>query len=180
MMTIKRAQQILSCYGANPERWPVDERTALQQLLLINNDLQILRQREQSLDKQFAPLFSDTEAIETQQLQQRILDSLPDKAPANILNSCLDGLKQNVYCASLGHKGLLPRFPETAWRTSAMLLILLAVISFIQLNNKTNKEALWLANNDDELSLMADTLLDPSDQELVVLLEPELIDDARN
>ena len=38
-MTNKRAKQILTSYGGQPEKWPADERLLLQQLIFSNTEL---------------------------------------------------------------------------------------------------------------------------------------------
>ena len=45
-----RAQEILNAYGADPERWPEDERQSLIQLLAQSPELQALRETGALLD----------------------------------------------------------------------------------------------------------------------------------
>ena len=45
-----RAQEILNAYGADPERWPEDERQSLIQLLAQSPELQALRETGAHLD----------------------------------------------------------------------------------------------------------------------------------
>lgn len=51
-MDANRAQDILKTYGAEPARWPADERAALSVLLTENPALRELQREESELDTQ--------------------------------------------------------------------------------------------------------------------------------
>lgn len=52
VLTYERAKSLLSAYGANPARWPTDERDAMHAALLQWPDLKPLAAAEQRLDEQ--------------------------------------------------------------------------------------------------------------------------------
>jgi len=45
VMTLQRLQQLLDAYGANPERWPLEERAAALALLEHSTEAQAQRAR---------------------------------------------------------------------------------------------------------------------------------------
>ena len=49
-LSLTRAEEILNAYGAEPERWPEDERGNLLQLLAQSPELQALRETASQLD----------------------------------------------------------------------------------------------------------------------------------
>jgi hypothetical protein len=49
-LSLTRAKEILNAYGAEPERWPEDERGDLLQLLARSPELQALRKSASQLD----------------------------------------------------------------------------------------------------------------------------------
>lgn len=49
-LSLTRAEEILNAYGAEPERWPEDERGQLLQLLTRSPELQALRETASRLD----------------------------------------------------------------------------------------------------------------------------------
>lgn len=49
-LSLTRAEEILNAYGAEPERWPEDERGDLLQLLAQSPELQALRETASQLD----------------------------------------------------------------------------------------------------------------------------------
>jgi hypothetical protein len=49
-LSLTRAEEILNAYGAEPERWPEDERGDLLQLLAESPELQALRKSASQLD----------------------------------------------------------------------------------------------------------------------------------
>lgn len=72
-----RARAILEAYGADPARWPVDERRAMRRALERDPDLQGAAREMVALD---GVLSSDRGAPDTSALQARILAAAPDPA----------------------------------------------------------------------------------------------------
>ena len=50
-MKPRRFRKLLSSYGANPERWPEDERAAAVALLATSSEARALRDRAETLDR---------------------------------------------------------------------------------------------------------------------------------
>ena len=50
-MKPRRFRKLLGSYGANPERWPEDERAAAVALLAASSEARALRERAETLDR---------------------------------------------------------------------------------------------------------------------------------
>ncbi len=69
-----RLIQLLASYGANPKRWPKEERKAAQQLLKTSTPLQNQQQQALKLDRLLDAVSAPKPALE---LRARILARLP-------------------------------------------------------------------------------------------------------
>ena len=80
MSDVKRLEQVLESYGADPERWPADDRSGLESLLAESPDARALRDAAARLDS----ILDTAGEIPTPppQLAARILQGAPGrKAP---------------------------------------------------------------------------------------------------
>lgn len=73
-MTSDRFSRILQAYGANPERWPVDERQPAEQFLASNRQALGLQADEQWLDDVMNQFKVETD---TSRIRSRIMSALP-------------------------------------------------------------------------------------------------------
>ena len=171
MMTNERAKQILASYGANPKKWPVDERALLQQLLLSNADLQKIQQQELQLDDQLIKMDSAINQPDTELLQKRILAILPNRkvTSKSSINYFFSGFK----------KSLLSRINQLVNPTritATVLVIMLLIVGLFDFNYES--PALIENNMEDEWLLMAEALNNSNELELLAVLEPELYEDT--
>lgn len=168
MITNERAKQILASYGANPEKWPVDERAPLQQLLLSNTDLQKFQQQEWLLDEQLIKMYSVVNESDTQVLQKHILASLPDRKSTS--NSSINRFFPRINISLLNQL-----FNPTGIAATIMVILLLTVGIF---DFNYESPALIENNMEDEWLLMAEALDNSNELELLAVLEPELYEDT--
>jgi hypothetical protein len=167
MMTTDRAKQILACYGGSYEQWPIDERLALQQLLLSNAGLLKAQQQALYLDKKLEQLFANTQMIETRQLEQKILMNLPNRQYVS---------RPQTSNKFLNMKGWLNHIINPAKTISAMaLMLILAISSFQFIANQSDTRPVSI-HMEDELWLMAEAFEQSEELELLAILEPELVD----
>ena len=170
-MTNKRAKQILTSYGGQPEKWPVDERLLLQQLIISNTELKQIQQQELQLDEQLVTMFSSINEPDTQLLQKCILATLPDRKitsnpPVNHFFSRFNKSLLNGTKLLLNPHGIV----------ATIMAVMLLTIGFLEFNQTSPT----LAENsmEDELLLMAEALDNSNEFELLAVLEPELFDDT--
>ncbi len=170
-MTNKRAKQILTSYGGQSEKWPVDERSLLQQLIFSNTELKEIQQQELQLDEQLVTMFSSINEPDTQFLQKRILATLADRKitsnpPVNHFFSRLNKSLLNSTKLLLNPSGIV----------ATVMAIMLLTIGLFNFNHTPPT----LAENSmkDELLLMAEALDISNEFELFAVLEPELFDDT--
>ena len=172
MMSKERAKQILASYGGQPEQWPSTERLSLQQLLLSDAELQFIQQQALQLDAQFAKMAAAIEQTNTQQLEQTIMASLPERAV--VKNSQTTGSNiRGIYQTISSKFNNLIRFD---WIVAAVTVSMLIAIGIVQFNNipvDSNP-----ADAGDELLLMAEALDNYDELELFGMLEPELLEDS--
>lgn len=79
-LSAKRARAILEVYGADPARWPAQERRAMQSRLAEDADLQAVARDHLALDQM---LGADRKEAIAEDLQARILAAAPVAAPAS-------------------------------------------------------------------------------------------------
>ncbi len=165
MMTNERAKQILASFGGKPEQWPEDERLCLQQLLLSNTELRIIQQQELQLDEQIVKMFSDIKDTDTHYLQKTILASLPHKeipASSKTIKFYFDLINRKIY-------NLL----DPVWVVATVSIVMLLTVSLNDMPSTLNTSSM-----EDELLLMAETLDNSEELELLAVLEPELFEDT--
>ncbi len=111
-----RAQEILNAYGADPERWPEDERQSLIQLLAQSPELQALRETGALLDgllDEWQPKLtcSTDTLISSLPAQPRRKQNWPDQLAAFFFpglyglatsHTCRDTPDAGIYLGSLG------------------------------------------------------------------------------
>lgn len=96
MMTRERAIEILEAFGANPERWPADERHAVEAAIAEDAGLQALADRERELDSRLMdwnalpPRAAAMEALFAA-AEQTVQSNKVWSAPARRWNSWLAG-----------------------------------------------------------------------------------------
>lgn len=79
-LTPERARAILEAYGAEPARWPADERRAMRRALKGDADLQAAAREMAALD---AVLATDRPGRDVPALEARILAAAPAPAAAS-------------------------------------------------------------------------------------------------
>ena len=171
MITHERARQILNCYGGDPRRWPENERTAMERLLSSHSELQKLQEQCLQLDNRLTELFSIQEEKTFEPLALKILARLPDRPdddaqPIARARGKLQTLLQP----------LLDR-PIPVWSMAGAALVILLAIGMLHFDQQPDTPQPQLANREDAWLLMADTLNQPNDLELLAVFEPELSED---
>ncbi|WP_031433931.1 hypothetical protein [Methylomarinum vadi] len=171
MITIERARQIIECYGGNPNRWPETERAAMQRLLSNHQDLQELQRQAMQLDERLLELFTVQEDTNHETLADQILANLPDRT-ATEPEPTLRPLKNLT--------NLLPSLfnrPMPAWSLAGAALVMLLALGVVQFGRQQASHEPQLANGENPWLLMAETLDNSADLELLAVLEPELAED---
>ena len=81
LVSIERAVEIMEAYGANKDRWPVDERAAAVALVTGSSELQEKQSDQQAIDELFDPVSPVPAELSHQdnQLLTKIIDNLPEQ-----------------------------------------------------------------------------------------------------
>lgn len=84
-MTLDRLQELLGAYGADPDRWPLDERPAMLDLLARSDAARELASRAAALDSLLdrVPLKVPTPEVAAT-LTDRIMRALPPRVAARV------------------------------------------------------------------------------------------------
>ncbi len=176
-MTIERAKQILSSYGGSVNQWPANERSAMQNLLLSNAELQALLRQEQQLDREIAQFTAVNKIADIEDLERKILQSLPERKATVASNSVTGAANKTL----LGRIRVIVKqwdqFVSPTWAVSTAAAVVLMVISIVQFNALSPQVSPSKFDTDDELQLMAEALDNSNELALLVMLEPELASD---
>ncbi len=85
VMTLQRLQQLLEAYGANPERWPLEERAAAVALLARSTEARAKQAEAARLDTllDLAPVVQPSEELAARILAAKLAEGAQTKRPRN-------------------------------------------------------------------------------------------------
>ena len=140
LISPERVEELLDCYGANPESWPDDERATALALIQHSSDLQDLQREAEKLDL-FLLNGADRLTANTpvdSKLVARIVDNLPEQNQAGQYNST------SVSSASSGARVNLNAWLGSSWigiaAASAAVFVISVSIMNLQQSSSVSRE----------------------------------------
>ncbi|MGB5949740.1 MAG: hypothetical protein WBG82_10510 [Parvibaculum sp.] len=109
-MTIGRLTELLAAYGADPKRWPADERPAAEAMLAASADARALAERERELDLM---LDAAPDAEVPAALIERLVAARPRPAVARPIVARPGAARQRSVVG--GERGFLAGFARAVW-----------------------------------------------------------------